>query len=527
MPTRLPDSGWRYYGMRSQLTEDGYKLTAYRSAKAVPAETMLLGAEAAAVPAASDVLYRLAAGHAAEAGLAVPASAKLVQGDGTVGWKFWSSGADAESEEQLSRKFAALVKTGAPVSGATGTVLVTRADDGKLTYSASWTNDGRTHYSFVGYGSLDDFVSMLTSFRPVINLFDAADIVLLPDDMQLNLQPGRGSMFVPYENRFVSLAKAPLVKNGTAFLPLRDIARIIGGEIQYVAEGSGNAVYVSRNGWQNELKLRLSTGDVFRKGEKLATVPLVVQEGTTLVPLRFMSDLYGLPVTYDAASQAITVHRANWFTNHAVPSVGSGADYKTSVLSVGGPPFTYSNGRLGQGPVWGYEQRKPPLGYNSLKYQVYHVGVPLLPGDNSFVLRDMQTKRVIDSIPLRTTMTAADVPFRTDGAMLADGLKPDLRLTGSNGKSWPGGYAEISDGAAVDLAGKGWSYDYVQLSYRFGELESKRVQIPVKDGTLAYRLIPNKGPGTYEVTLYTPPGIMPGMGEKAAAPLVRFVVVIL
>ncbi|MFC4808619.1 copper amine oxidase N-terminal domain-containing protein [Paenibacillus sp. GCM10023250] len=526
LPTRLPDSHWQYYGMRSQLTADGYQLTAYRSEKAVPAEAMLLGAGGAGEPQASDVLYRLAAGSAAEAGLTVPPSAKRLRGSDAAGWTFWSTGADADLEKQLSSKFAAMVKAGAPVSGAAGTVLVTKAAAGKVMYSASWTHNGSTYYSFIGYGSLDDFVSMLTSFRPVLNLLDSADIVLLPVDMQLNLQAGRSEMFKPYENRFVPLAQAPIVKEGTAFLPLRDIATIIGGEIQFVAEPGGGAVYVSQNGWQNELKLRLGTGEVFRKQEKLATVPILVKDGRTLVPLRFMSEQFGLPVTYDAAAKAITVHYTHWSTNSIVPPISSTADYQTSVFSIGGPPFTYYNERLGAGASWGYEQQKPPVGYNGLKYQIYQVSVDMLPGDNAFVMQDMQTKRVINSIPIKTTITAADVPFRTAGSWFADSLQVELKLTSSNGKAWPSGYADISAGAWVDLTGelKGQSFDSISMDYHVGNVSSKRVDIPVKDGKFTCRLTPNKGPGTYEVTLYSPPGSVPG--TSGASPLVRFVVVV-
>ncbi|SEO39055.1 Copper amine oxidase N-terminal domain-containing protein [Paenibacillus sp. OV219] len=528
LPTRLPDSGWQYYGMQSQLTADGYELTAYRLAK--PAETRLLAAgdQAGVQPETADVLYRLKAGKASEAGLAVPTSAKQLASSGA-GWKFWGDGVGAELSKQLSDKFASMIKPGAPVSGSTGTVLVSSSVAGKVTYSASWTNDDSTYYSFVSYGSLDDFASMLTSFRPVLNLLDSADIVLLPVDMQLNLQAGRDEMFKPFENKFVPLAQAPFVKEGIAYLPLRDIAHIIGGEIQFVAaDGAGGAVYVSQNGWLNELKLQLRTGEVFRNKEKVATVPLVVKDGTTLVPLRFMTEQFGLPVSYDSAAKSITVHYSHWATNSIVPPVSSTADYQTSVLSIGGPPFTYYNERLGPGTGWSYEQQKPPVGYNSLKYQLYKVGVHLVPGENAFVLRDMQTKRVINSIPLQTTIKAADVPFRTDGSIFTDNVKVEMKLTSSNGKVWPNGYAEMSNGAAIDIAGeiKGMGFDSVQIGYRVGSLESKLVSIPVKDGKFTYQLTPNKEPGTYVVTLYSPPGSVPGFSGSWST-LVSYVVVVI
>ena len=81
-----------------------------------------------------------------------------------------------------------------------------------------------------------------------------------------------------------------------------------------------------------------------------------------------------------------------------------------------------------------------------------------------------------------------------------------VKLASSNGKAWAGGYAETFD--AVDITSEAdfaaLKFDSLKVGYRIGTTKSGIVSVPVKDGKFAYRLKPNKGPGTYVVTLYAP-----------------------
>ncbi|QHW31647.1 copper amine oxidase N-terminal domain-containing protein [Paenibacillus rhizovicinus] len=517
LPTRLPDSGWQYYGLKSALSGDGYAVTAFRTAKLQPVSETLpsAGGKSGVDPAA--VLYELKAGTAAEAGLAVPQTAKRLLG--ADGWTYWADGASDTAAAALTAKFAAMSKPGSPVNGATGTVLAASAGS-KTVYSASWTIDGSVYYSFVSYGSLADFTAMLTSFRPVTNLLASADVVLLPKEMQLNMQIGRGRLYEPYENRFAELAKAPAVYNGSVYLPLRDIATVIGGKIRYI--GKEGAVYVSRDGDEDELKLDLRTGTVARGQEKLGAIKPIVKDGTTLVPLRFMTDQFRLAADYDAASKGVTVHANQWALKDALPRTSSAADLAVKVFTIGGPPFLYDNEKVAINTSHGYTNLKPPQGYNGLKYVIYEVHVPLIPGENELVLRDMANNRVLTGIPIRSTVKPEDIPFRYGGLVWFDGMDLKLKLTSTDGKAWPAGYAETSGAITIasDADFKALNFNSLQAGYQIGTFKSKIVSAPLQDGKLSYRLLLDKGPGTYEVTLYSP------FANMDSVQVVSFIVVV-
>nr|WP_186382105.1 hypothetical protein [Paenibacillus terrae] len=158
---------------------------------------------------APNVLFRLKAGQSGSAKLQVPSTASLLLNKD--GWDYYAEGTATGQTSQgggnlqakpLFQVFSSLAKSGAPVAGAKGTVLVTGQGISNVTYAASWTVDDSTFYSFVLKGAAQsDFTSMLTSFRPDTNLLDYASVILLPVDTQLNLQIGRDRMFKPYENQ--------------------------------------------------------------------------------------------------------------------------------------------------------------------------------------------------------------------------------------------------------------------------------------------------------------------------------------
>lgn len=379
--------------------------------------------------------------------------------------------------------------------------------------------------SLIGKTSHADFISVLYSFRPVINLLSIADVVLLPFESQLDMQVGRKEAFEPRENKIVSLSHMPAIIDGSVYLPIKDIVQVIQGQIQYVPKE--HAVYLSENGYYNQLKLNLTTGEVYKKDIITAKIPVHVVDGTTMVPLRFLTDQFGLKLNYVQSSQTISIHYNRWFTNNRVLKKTIKADYPIMVFSTGGPSFRYENSRIGSEGAWSFSQHNPPQGYNGMKYSVYDVGIPLLPGDNEFVYRDALTGRMINSIPITADLSPADIPFRYGGYPSFDGLKLNLMLTSSEGKTWPAGYAETM--SYIDLNGKiqseGFNYSSLRMTYRLANgTESKPESFPVaKDKSFSYRFKAVKGSGTYFVTLYNPPGTLV-KGDLAA--IVTFVVVV-
>ncbi|AHV99457.1 stalk domain-containing protein [Paenibacillus sabinae] len=519
LPTRLPDSGKQYYGISSKLTEEGYAIQLYRADKAPDAASSLPDANSPARKP-GDVLLE------ASAGAAKPS---FPHGDALLlsknGWTVYtdSDGAATDSRKrQLVQAFSQAVKFATPLSTDAKGIINVSGTGKDAVYTAYWSFDGKTGYTFVSHTSLADFISVLYSFRPVINLLDQADVVMLPLSVEMNWQTGRTSAFVPRENKRIALSSAPVFANGNLYFPLKDAIAFIQGHMQTVP--SENAVYFSENGYFNQLKLNVKTGQVYKGRQKIATIKVRKQNGVILVPLRFLKEYLWLPFSYDSSAKTGTIEYSTWFTNNR-PLKASSATLSVSVLGTG--IFYYESSRISSFGTYSYQQSKPPQGYNGRKYSLYQVSIPLLPGENQFIYGDSRNGRIINSIPVDSKLTAADIPFRYSGYPSYDSLSLDLKLSSSDGADWPAGYAETS--SYVDLSGtleaRGTGFSSLRLTLRpVNGRESKAVSFPVgKDGRFSYRIKPDQGKGSYVVTLYNPPGTIP---KADRAPIVTFIVVV-
>ena len=96
--------------------------------------------------------------------------------------------------------------------------------------------------------------------------------------------------------------------DGRVMIPFRAVLEGIGAQVEYSeAENKvtakkndtsisfaldGNTIYIDKNGEKSELKM---------------DVPIVVKEGRTLVPIRFMSKAFGMNVGWDGMSQSVLI----------------------------------------------------------------------------------------------------------------------------------------------------------------------------------------------------------------------------
>lgn len=520
LPTRMPDSDWHYYAIKSKLLADGYKIDVYKVTQPPSEENTL--PSASTIPTDSKTaLFEITAGNAYTLNTA---EILLHQQEN---WEFYADLAAAGNEtqkKQLSKAFVNASQFSIPFTGADGIVTVTGAGKDR-TYSAYWTYDHKIGYTFESRTSLTDFISMLYSFRPVINLLESADVVLLPLNNELTLGLGRTQAFQSRQNKFIKLSTPPSIINGSVYLPLKDIVHFINGHMQYVAKE--NAIYFSENGYSNLLKIHLNTGEVYRKDTKITKISVKKINGATLVPLSFLRDQFGLKLSYNVSSKKVTLLYSSWFTNSRIPKKALKAEVTLKVLSPLGPPFTYENSRTGSSGSWAYIGSKPPQGYNSSKYALNELTLPLLPGFNEFVYHDISNGRIINSIPITADISPADIPFVYGGHVLYDSLQMNLKLTSSDGKAWPAGYAETP--SYVDLTGAftsdGPNYTSLRVTYRkVNGKDSRPVSFPVAaDGSFSYRFKTTEGPGTYLVTLYNPPKAIP---KADLAAIVTFTVVI-
>ncbi|WP_025689241.1 stalk domain-containing protein [Paenibacillus zanthoxyli] len=427
------------------------------------------------------------------------------------GWTFYADSSAAGTvsrKRQLIQTFSQAAKFATPLSADAKGIVNVSGTGNSTVYSAYWSFDGKTGYKLVSHTSLADFLSVLYSFRPVINLLDQADVVLLPLDSELNWRIGSKTAFYPRENKRTTISGAPFLIDGVPYFPLKDAIAFIKGNMQTVP--AENAVYFSEEGYYNQLKLYLKTGQVYKGTQKIATIKIRKANGVTLVPLRFLHEQLGLVFSYTPATQTGKIQHTGWFTNNRALQA-SGDTLSLSVFGIGS--FSYESSRFGSFGSYSYTQSKPPQGYNGRKYAMYRVSIPLLPGDNAFVYRDSRTGRIISTIPVDSALTAADISFRYSGNPSYDSLALNLKLTSSDGTSWPAGYAETSSYAdlsgAITAGGNGFSSLRLTLRPAHGRV-SKAVSIPVaKDGSFTYRIKPEQGKGTYTVTLYNPPGSLP------------------
>lgn len=97
----------------------------------------------------------------------------------------------------------------------------------------------------------------------------------------------------------------PIIKNETTLVPLRTIFEALGMTVEWDEETE--RITAKKDG----LTITLTVGSTAAKKNNeeitLLTAPVVTGEGRTLVPIRFISESCGLSVTWDGASNTVTI----------------------------------------------------------------------------------------------------------------------------------------------------------------------------------------------------------------------------
>lgn len=100
------------------------------------------------------------------------------------------------------------------------------------------------------------------------------------------------------------LQTAPIVKKGTTLVPLRFIAEALGAEVDW--NGDERKVTLRLNGKTIVLYIDSKTAIMNGQSVTLLTEP-IIQNGTTLVPIRFISENFDMAVNYDPETKQITI----------------------------------------------------------------------------------------------------------------------------------------------------------------------------------------------------------------------------
>ncbi len=95
-----------------------------------------------------------------------------------------------------------------------------------------------------------------------------------------------------------------LVKNGVTYVSLRNVANVLGLDINYNNETS--KVTIEKNGIKLAIKPN-ATLYTLNGNTKSMKSPAYIKDGTTLVPLRFIAETFRMSVGYDATSEDIII----------------------------------------------------------------------------------------------------------------------------------------------------------------------------------------------------------------------------
>ena len=99
---------------------------------------------------------------------------------------------------------------------------------------------------------------------------------------------------------------APIVKDGSTLVPFRAISEALQAEVTY--DPSDKSITVTKDGVT--LKLIINSKTAYKNGVKQTLdAPAAVIEGSTVVPVRFISEAFAATVKWDPETQSVIIYK--------------------------------------------------------------------------------------------------------------------------------------------------------------------------------------------------------------------------
>lgn len=154
--------------------------------------------------------------------------------------------------------------------------------------------------------------------------------------LQVTLQLGSDKVTVNDEELEVS---PPYLSNQVTLVPLRVITAAFGADISW--NGEEQKVGLEYDG--NEISLQIGSKEAVLNGEtvQLDTAP-ELKDGTTMVPLRFISETFGALVGFDKATQTITITGERASTAGSAPAETGSIDSDAGKTTIGDSYYGWS-----------------------------------------------------------------------------------------------------------------------------------------------------------------------------------------
>lgn len=102
-----------------------------------------------------------------------------------------------------------------------------------------------------------------------------------------------------------SYEKAPVNQNGTVFVPMRDIFESLGANVEWSADRKE----IKAETDEDSMLIKIGSVNAF-VNNSVKTLPAApyIQDGTTMVPVRFISEALGATVLWNTASQTVSIN---------------------------------------------------------------------------------------------------------------------------------------------------------------------------------------------------------------------------
>jgi hypothetical protein len=143
------------------------------------------------------------------------------------------------------------------------------------------------------------------------------------------------------DGKTVTLQAAPVLMNRTTMVPLRFVSESLGVEVKW--DGASKSITMSRASQTIQLTIDQSTASVNGNFITMEQPPIIVKE-TTMVPLRFVAEVFNQTVAYDNDTLTITITDKS---ASAAPATAPTVSAKKQLDKLTVDNLTYSKDRLG------------------------------------------------------------------------------------------------------------------------------------------------------------------------------------
>lgn len=106
------------------------------------------------------------------------------------------------------------------------------------------------------------------------------------------------------DGKFLSFPKAPVIRNGSTYIPIRSVAEAYGANVWW--NGDSRTVGIEKG----DKRIAFSVGSSLARvnGEQMPIPPSINLDGTVMVPIRFVSTALGLNVDWNNETRTVIIN---------------------------------------------------------------------------------------------------------------------------------------------------------------------------------------------------------------------------